>query len=72
MAGGQKSSDDYNILFKMVKSTSEKSGNDQNGVLYEYSAGIGEEHAVVFPVSSLARIDVPEKQSNRSASTNGK
>ena len=71
MVGGQKTSEEYHVLFKMVKSTPQKVEGSQNGVIHSEYTGLGEEHAMVFPISSLARIDVPERQTTRSVTTNG-
>lgn len=56
----------------MVRSASTKAESDQNGAVSEEQAGYGEEQAMVFPLSSLARVDVSERQNARTASVNGK
>ena len=72
MSGGQKLSDDYHFRFKMIKSTSRKNDNNLNGALSGQWAGYGPEHEMVLPSSLLARIDVPERQSGRATSANGR
>ena len=66
-AGSQKSNDDYNFLFKMVRKTTTTDTLSQG----EY-VGNEAEHTMVFPTNSLLSIDTPEEQiAPRGTSANG-
>lgn len=55
----------------MVKSTSSQTDNHQNGEISEASPNTKDKRSMVFSLSSLARLDVPERQNTRAGYGNG-
>ena len=64
-AGSHKSSDDYKVLFKMVKKMHHRDGTssvDQTRDSLEEYVGFGPDHSMVFEASVVARIEISEFQ----------
>ena len=76
-AGSAKVGEDYKLLFKMVKALSPgPHGEAVNGAGDEATAeltGFGQDHSMVFPINSIASMDLPEiAPLARAATPNGK